>query len=94
MKKKNVISPALTHSRRPSEIPASPTLINTGVRHTDSYECTSMFAQASAARLAASRTAALPDSVRRNERSGVSSPRTQAVRPDIPGAEATGSLIA
>jgi hypothetical protein len=40
-----------------------------------------MFAQASAATLAASRTAALPVSVLRNSRSGVCRLRAQAVRP-------------
>ena len=40
-----------------------------------------MFAQASAASAPARRTAALPVSVRRNSRSGVSRLRVQAVRP-------------
>ena len=40
-----------------------------------------MFTQASAASVAPSRTAALPVSVRRKSRSGVSTLRAQAVRP-------------
>src|SRR5947208_13457811 len=48
---------------------------------TRSYDATSTFAQTSAETAAASRTTALPVSVRRKPRSGVSRFRTQAVRP-------------
>src|SRR5258708_721235 len=54
-----------------------------------------MFAHTSAASVAASRTAALPVSVRKNLRSGVSRFRTQAVRPengDAGGGEASSLL--
>ena len=50
--------------------------------HTCAYDAMSAFAQTSAAMTPASRTAALPVSVRRNVRSGVSRLRTHAVRPE------------
>src|SRR6266545_4527331 len=49
---------------------------------TRSYEATSMFAHTSAATVAPSSTAALPVSVRKKLRSGVSRFLTQAVRPE------------
>ena len=51
------------------------------VRHTASYDGASMFAQTSAATVAARRTTALPVSVRRNCRNGVCRLRAHAVRP-------------
>ena len=94
MKKKNVISPLFTHSRRVCDRPAPPRWIDSGVRHTPSYDAIWMFAQASAANVAPSKTAALPDSVRRKARSGVWTPRSHAVRPTKGVAEAPGSVIA
>jgi hypothetical protein len=52
------------------------------VVQTRSYDETSMLAQASAAIVAPSRTAAPPVSVRRNARNGVWAFRAQAVRPE------------
>src|SRR5919201_589803 len=80
-KKKKVIRPPLTQSRRSWATPTPPIRIESWVRHTCSYECASTFTHASAASVAASRTTALPISVRRNSRSGVSRFRTHAVRP-------------
>src|SRR5438045_2270081 len=57
---------------------------------TRSYEAASTFAQTSAATAAASRIAALPVSVRRKLRSGVSRFRTQAVRPEKGESAAAG----
>ena len=51
-----------------------------------------MLAQASAASVAASRTAALPVSVRRNWRSGVSSRRAHTVRSENREVEAPDSV--
>jgi hypothetical protein len=70
-KKKNVINPLLIHSRRFCDTPAPPTRIDSGICHTDSYDATLIFAHASAITVAASRMAALPDSVRRKARNGV-----------------------
>ena len=50
-----------------------------------------MLAQISAATTAASRTPALPDSVRRNERSGPARSRAQTVRPRQTDAAAPAS---
>src|SRR5437773_2904325 len=80
-KKKNVISPLFSQYRRSSEIPRPPTRIESIVCQTRSYEDESAFTHTSAATAAASRTAALPVSVRRKLRSGVSRFRAQAVRP-------------
>ncbi len=52
------------------------------VDQNDSYDPAATFAQTSATTVAASRIAALPVSVRRNWRSGVSRFRAHAVRPD------------
>src|SRR5437016_2300959 len=57
---------------------------------TRSYEAASTFAQTSAVTAAASSTAALPVSVRRKLRSGVSRLRTQAVRPEKGDSPADG----
>ncbi len=59
----------------------SPTWIDSVVfSHTCAYDVMSTFAQTSAATTPASSTAALPVSVRRNVRSGVSRFRAHAVR--------------
>ena len=57
-----------------------PDRISSTVCQVAAYPAGSMFAHASAASVAASRTAALPVSVRRNRRSGVSSRRAHTVR--------------
>jgi hypothetical protein len=82
MKKKNVISPLLIHSRRSSDTPAPLSRTDSCACQTRSYDDASMFTQASAATAVASSTAALPVSVRRKLRSGVCSRRAQAVRPE------------
>src|SRR5580765_5127139 len=92
-KKKNVISPLFTHWRRSSETPASATLIDSFVLQSESYDDASTFTQTSAATAAASKTAAPPVSVRRNSRSGVSTLRAQAVRPEKNAAGLVGSLL-
>src|SRR5438874_608995 len=66
--------------------------IDSVVRQTRSYEPTSTFAQTTAATAATSRTTALPVSVRRKPRSGVSRFRTQAVRPVNGDSTATAFL--
>src|SRR5436309_2554132 len=66
--------------------------IESVVRITRSYDATSTLAQTRAATAAASSTAALPVSVRRKLRSGVSRFRTQAVRPENGGSRAPGSV--
>src|ERR1700730_9787726 len=80
--KKNVISPELTQPRRSCAMPAPPRRTESCVPHSSPYDEESMFTQASAITVAASSTAALPVSVRRNCRSGVSRLRAQAVRPE------------
>src|SRR6266542_6892068 len=82
MKKKNVISPLFSQYRRSSEIPRPPMRIESTVCQTRSYEDESAFTHTSAATAAASRTAALPVSVRRKLRNGVSRFRAHAVRPE------------
>ncbi len=59
-----------------------PRLIDSRVDQSDSYDPVATFAQISAAIVAASSIAALPVSVRRNWRSGVSRFRAHAVFPD------------
>ena len=81
-KKKNVIKPLFTQWRRSSVTPEPPTRIESTVCQTRAYEPASMLTQTSAASVAASRNAALPVSVRRKSRSGVSRLRAQAVRPE------------
>ena len=73
------MSPEFTHSCRSAARPVLPTRIDSSVSQNAAYPDPSMFAQASAASVAASSTAALPVSVRRNWRSGVSC-RAHAVR--------------
>src|SRR6185369_13268256 len=59
-----------------------PSLIESVVCQTSSYDDESTFTHRSAATAAPRSTAALPVSVRRNSRSGVSRLRAQAVRPE------------
>ncbi len=80
-KKKNVISPLFTHSRRSSDTPAPASRTDSRAPHTASYDAALTLIHASAATAAATSTAALPVSVRRNTRSGVSRLRAHAVRP-------------
>src|SRR5205085_6745973 len=82
VKKKNVISPLFTQPRRSWATSQPPTRTANVVPQTAWYEAACTFTQASAATAAASRTAAPPVSVRRNERSGVCRLRAQAVRPE------------
>ena len=89
-KKKNVISPLFTHSRRSSDTPAPASRTDSRAPQTASYDDASMFTQASAATAMPSSTAALPVSVRRNSRSGVCRFRAHAVRPDNGCAAAGG----
>ncbi len=70
-RKKNVIRPLFSQPRRSWDTPKPPSRSDTGVRHSAWYDPASTFVQTSAAIVAASRTAALPVSVRRNCRSGV-----------------------
>ncbi len=81
-KKKNVMRPLFTHSRRSIAIPCPPARISSCVSHTDRYEPASAFTHTRAATVAASRIAALPVSVFRNSRSGRSRLRAQAVWPE------------
>ena len=80
-RKKNVIRPSFSQPCRSWDTPKPPTCSPIGVRQSDSYEAASTFTQMSAVIVAASRTAALPVSVRRNCRSGVCRCRPHAVRP-------------
>ena len=94
-KKKNVMRPSFTQWRRSCSMPAEPSRSANVVRHRASYDEASRFTQRSAATVAASRIAALPVSVRRNSRSGVSRFRVQAV-PRTNGdseASATGGSV-
>src|SRR4029078_13372134 len=92
-KKKNVISPLFTHWRRSSETPASATLIDSFVPQSESHDDASTSPQTRAAPAPASKPAAPPVSVRRNSRSGVSTLRAQAVRPEKNAAGMVGSLL-
>src|SRR5215469_6135430 len=78
-RKKKAISPEFTNSCRSRVIPELPTSTESLVAQNLSYDEMLMFAQIRAATVAAARTEALPVSVRRNVRSGVSMRRTQAV---------------
>ena len=80
-KKKNVISPLFSQYCRSSEIADPPTRTETTVCQTRSYDAASALTQTRAATVAKSRIAALPVSVRRKLRSGVSRFRAHAVRP-------------
>src|SRR5262249_40618965 len=93
-KKKKAMRPELIQSRRSSEMPEPPTRIESVVVHTRSYEAGATVAQMSAAATAGRRTAALPVSVRRKERSGVWRLRLHAVRPLNGAAETSVSAIA
>src|SRR3954469_21768848 len=79
-KKKNVIRPLFTHSRRSSATVWPPTSIDSVVSHSEWYDDGWTLTQTSAATVAASRTAAPPVSVRRNSRNGVWRLRAHAVR--------------
>src|SRR5438067_11077199 len=92
-KKKNVIRPLFTQWRRSSATPESLMRTERRVCQTDSYDEASTFTHTSAAIVAASRKAALPVSVRRNPRSGVSRLRAQAVRSEKARLAAGGSLM-
>ena len=70
-KKKNVISPLFTHSRRSSDTPAPASRTDSRAPHTPSYDEALMLIHTSAATVIATSTAALPVSVRKNTRSGV-----------------------
>ena len=83
-RKKKVISPEFTQVCRSPESSAPPRRNDSTVPQTVWYDCASMFTQARAATVAASRTAALPVSVRRNRRSGVRF-RAHAVTSDSRG---------
>ncbi len=78
-RKKNVISPEFTQPCRSSDSTAVPKCTDSSVPHHAAYPTWSTFAQISAAIVAASRTAALPVSVRRNWRSGVCRLRSHTV---------------
>ena len=81
-KKKNVISPLFTHSRRSSDTPAPASRTDSRAPHTASYDDALMLIHTSAATVIATSTAALPVSVRKNTRSGVCRLLAHAVRPD------------
>ncbi len=83
-KKKNVIRPELSQYCKDFETPWPSRLIEKIASQTRLYEAASTFTQMSAATVAARSTAALPVSVRRNVRSGVSRFRAHAVRPENP----------
>ncbi len=85
-RKKSVINPLFSHCRRSWETPAPPMRIESTVSQTRSYDAESTFTHTSAATVAASRNAALPVSVRRKVRSGVSRLRAHAVRPEYDAA--------
>jgi hypothetical protein len=73
--------PLFTQRRRSRVTSASPRRIDNGVVQNASYELGETFAQTSARRVAATRTAALPASARRNLLSGVFSRCAHGVRP-------------
>lgn len=80
-RKNRVISPLLTHSRRSREIPCEPSRTERWVSQNDSYADGVTLAQTSATSAAATRTAALPVSVRRKSRSGVRASSPHVVCP-------------
>src|SRR5262249_48858804 len=80
-KKNSVISPELTQYRTGSEMPCDPTLTVSVASQIRSYVPSSTLTHTSATTVAASSTTALPVSVRRNVRRGVSRFRAHAVRP-------------
>jgi len=73
-------------------IAAPPMRIASSVCQVVSYEEDAAFFHASAATAAASRTAALPVSVRRNARSGVARCRVHAVRPEYASTSAIAAF--
>jgi hypothetical protein len=79
-KKKNAISPEFTQPCQLSAMTTVPDRIISSVCQVAPYPAGSMLAQARATTVAASSTAALPVSVRRNRRSGVSRCCAHAVR--------------
>ena len=91
-KKKNAISPEFTQPCQLSARPLVPDRITSSVCQVAAYPAGSMLAQASAASVAASRTAALPVSVRRNWRSGVSKLCAHTVRSENDEAGALDSV--
>src|SRR5215470_7962447 len=91
-RKKNAISPEFTQPRQLSARPLVPDRITSTVCQVAAYPAGSIFAQASAASVAASRTAALPVSVRRNRRSGVSKCSAHTVRSEHGDTAAAGSV--
>jgi hypothetical protein len=93
-KKKKVIKPLLTHSRRVKVRPTSPSRIVSGVSHAETYASGARLAHRSAASVARSSTPALPDSVRRNERSGAGKLRDHAVLPEKDLGRGVGSVRA
>src|SRR5436305_3381357 len=92
-RKKNAIKPLLTHCWRLWDTSPPPSRIVSTVPHTRRYEDGSAFAQIRAATAAASRIAAPPVSVRRNDRRGSSRLRALAVRPVSGATAAVESVI-
>src|SRR5918998_1232350 len=87
-RKKNVMRPWFTHSRRSSDMPSPPSRIERSVVQTDSYELDhGEFAHSSATTAAVSNATAPPDSVARKSRTGAARFRAHAVRPlnDVAG---------
>ena len=93
-RKKNAISPEFTQPCQLSARPILPDRITSSVCHVAAYPDGSMLAQANAASVAASRTAALPVSVCRNWRSGVCRFCVHTERRENRAAEAPGSVTA
>src|SRR5580658_8668930 len=91
-RKKNAISPEFTQPCQLSARPLLPDRIASTVCHVAAYPDGSMLAQARAATVAASSTAALPVSVRTNRRSGVCRFRVHTVRRENWGTETPGSV--
>jgi hypothetical protein len=93
-KKKKVIKPLLTHSRRVNVSPTSPSRIVSMVSHAEAYASGARLAHTSAASVARSSTPALPDSVRRNERNGAGRLRDHGVLPEKGLGRRVGSVRA
>src|SRR5690348_3884686 len=91
-RKKKVIRPLFTQPCRSWDMLRPPSCIEICVCHSASYELASRLVQTSAPIVAASRTAALPVSVRRNCRSGVCRCRPHAVRSAV-AATCSGCVI-
>src|SRR5690242_4791197 len=90
-KKKNVIRPEFTQPRRLSVTSHGPTPTDAVVPQTDSYDPLATFAQRRATSAATSRTVALPVSVVRNRRNGVSPLRPHVVV--VAGAGAASVMV-